>query len=128
MAIKTTRRSDVWSVAEAKAKFSEVIERAKMEGPQRVTKNGRDAVVVVSAAEWDRRDTSRRSLLDVLQKAQLEDGELVIERHPEPLREGSLAEFFANSSLRGLGSTWSVTGAPSGTSSCDVPARYERRD
>lgn len=99
----TPRRSDVWSVAEAKAKFSEVIERAKTDGPQRVTKNGRDAVVVVSADEWDRSDASRGSLFDVLQKAQLEDGELVIERHPEPLREGSLAEFFTNSPLRGSG-------------------------
>ena len=44
-----------WSLAEAKAKWSEVVERAKTEGPQHVTKNGKDAVVIVSAAEWARR-------------------------------------------------------------------------
>ena len=103
MALHEKRTTDTWSIAEAKAKFSEVIERAKTEGPQRVTKNGRAAVVVVAAEEWDQRDESKGSVLDVLQKAYLEDGELVIERHPEPLREGSLAEFFDRSPLRGSG-------------------------
>lgn len=41
-----------WSVAEAKARLSEVIERARTQGPQHVTRNGKDAVVVVSAETW----------------------------------------------------------------------------
>lgn len=61
-----------WSVAEAKARLSEVIERAGTEGPQRITKNGKSAVIVVSEAEWQRRVR----------------------------RKGSLAEFFAKSPLR----------------------------
>ena len=36
-----------WTVAEAKAKFSQVIERART-GPQTITRNGRPAAVVVS--------------------------------------------------------------------------------
>ncbi len=43
---------DAWSVAEAKAKFSEVIDKARREGPQRVTRHGKDAAVIVSADEW----------------------------------------------------------------------------
>jgi prevent-host-death family protein len=39
---------------EAKAKFSEVVRRARTEGPQRVTYRGTDAVVVVAAHEFDR--------------------------------------------------------------------------
>jgi prevent-host-death family protein len=42
-----------WTVAEAKAKFSEVIDSAQNKGPQTITRNGRTAVVVVSAKEWD---------------------------------------------------------------------------
>ncbi|MFZ0419954.1 MAG: type II toxin-antitoxin system Phd/YefM family antitoxin [Candidatus Sulfotelmatobacter sp.] len=38
-----------WTVAEAKAKFSEIIERAMSEGPQTITRNGRTAAVVVGA-------------------------------------------------------------------------------
>jgi prevent-host-death family protein len=62
-----------WTVADAKARLSEVIDRARTEGPQPITKNGRPAAVVVSAEEWERKTK----------------------------RKGSLAEFFANSPLRG---------------------------
>lgn len=75
MAVRDKRTTDTWALAEAKAKFSEVVERATHEGPQHVTKNGRDAVVVVAADEWRRRAA----------------------------RQGSLAEFFDRSPLRGSG-------------------------
>lgn len=71
-----------WSVAEAKARFSEVIEKAKHQGPQTITKNGKDAVVVVSAAEWHRK----------------------LGGEPAGARpEGTLLEFFLNSPLPGSG-------------------------
>lgn len=73
-AVSTGNKSTAtWTVAEAKAKLSEVIERAQSAGPQAITKNGRKAVVVVAAEEWERK--TRRS--------------------------GNLAEFFAASPLRG---------------------------
>jgi prevent-host-death family protein len=62
-----------WTVAEAKAKFSEIIERAMSEGPQTITRKGRTAAVVVGADEWQRKTK----------------------------RTGNLAEFFAGSPLRG---------------------------
>jgi prevent-host-death family protein len=43
-----------WSLAQAKAKLSEVVERAKTQGPQHLTKNGKDAAVVLSAEEYRR--------------------------------------------------------------------------
>ena len=55
-----------WSVAAAKARFSELIERARTDGPQHVTRHGKDSVVVVSAAEWERRVRPPRPLVDVL--------------------------------------------------------------
>ena len=64
-----------WTVAEAKAKFSEVIERAMSEGPQTITRKGRRAAVIVGAEEWERKTH----------------------------RVGNLAEFFAASPLRGSG-------------------------
>ncbi|HEY5177568.1 MAG TPA: type II toxin-antitoxin system Phd/YefM family antitoxin [Terriglobales bacterium] len=64
-----------WTVAEAKAKFSEVIDKAQSEGPQTITRNGRRTVVVVAADEWQRKTK----------------------------RKGNLAEFFAASPLRGSG-------------------------
>jgi prevent-host-death family protein len=44
-----------WTVAEAKAKFSEMMDCARTGGPQTITKNGRAAVVIVSAEEWNGR-------------------------------------------------------------------------
>jgi prevent-host-death family protein len=37
----------IWSVAEAKAKFSEVIDRALSQGPQTITRKGRTTAVIV---------------------------------------------------------------------------------
>lgn len=62
-----------WTVAEAKAKFSEILERAMAEGPQTITKRGRTAAVMVGAEEWERKTK----------------------------RAGNLAEFFGASPLRG---------------------------
>ncbi len=41
-----------WPLAEAKNKFSEVFERALKEGPQRISRRGKDTVVVVAEAEY----------------------------------------------------------------------------
>lgn len=67
-----------WAVAEAKAKFSELVDQAQNKGPQQITKNGRPVAVLISIEAW---------------KAEL-GGEKPKE---------SLAEFFMNSPLRGSG-------------------------
>jgi prevent-host-death family protein len=67
-----------WAVAEAKAKFSEMVEQAQKKGPQQITKNGRPVAVVVSMEEW---------------KAE----------YGTDAPKGSLAEFLYNSPLRGSG-------------------------
>jgi prevent-host-death family protein len=41
-----------WDQQQAKAKFSEVVRRARSEGPQLVTTRGVNAVVVISADEY----------------------------------------------------------------------------
>ncbi len=55
-----------WSLAEAKAKFSEVVERARTQGPQHVTRNGKDAVVVVAADDWKRATGGGKSFVEAL--------------------------------------------------------------
>ena len=55
-----------WTVAQAKAKFSEVIDLAQSRGPQTVTRNGRTVVVVVAAKEWEREDQTQRQSCGVL--------------------------------------------------------------
>jgi prevent-host-death family protein len=64
-----------WRLQDAKARFSELVRRAREKGPQRVTVHGKDAVVVVDANEWDRlnKPISGRDLVEALAKAPLRD-------------------------------------------------------
>ena len=54
--------TQTWTVAEAKAKFSELIDKAKSEGPQKITKHGRITEVVVAAEEKERNLQSAREV------------------------------------------------------------------
>jgi prevent-host-death family protein len=78
-----------WTVAEAKAKFSELIERARSRGPQTITKNGRDAAVVVSAEEWRRKTERVGTLADFFAASPLRNSGLKIPRpkqSPRPIK------------------------------------------
>src|SRR6266566_7344311 len=57
-------KGNTWTIAEAKAKFSEVIDRARSGEPQTITRHRRAAVVVVSAEEWERKVRRKGSLVD----------------------------------------------------------------
>ena len=51
----------VWKLGEAKARLSEVVRLAAEGQPQRVTVNGRDAVVVVATKDFDRLQAPREA-------------------------------------------------------------------
>ena len=75
---KTSRRPPgpgSWRLQDAKAQFSELVRQARETGPQRVTVHGKDAVVVVDAAEWDRlkKPVSGRDLVEALASSPLRD-------------------------------------------------------
>ncbi|MEX2211856.1 MAG: type II toxin-antitoxin system Phd/YefM family antitoxin [Gaiellaceae bacterium] len=59
----------VWQLQAAKQRFSELVERARREGPQLVTKHGREAVVVVSAEDYRRLKGPDDNLVDFLRSA-----------------------------------------------------------
>jgi antitoxin Phd len=51
---RATTAGRAWKLEDAKARFSEVVRRARTEGPQRVTVRGKEAVVVISVEELER--------------------------------------------------------------------------
>jgi len=55
-----------WQLQDAKARLSEVVQRANAEGPQIVTLHGKPAAVVVSVSEFERMTKRRQSLVDFL--------------------------------------------------------------
>jgi prevent-host-death family protein len=82
-----TEAGESWTVAGAKARFSEVVNRALTKGPQMVTRNGRKAVVVVAAEEWERRTRRKGSLADFLAASPLRGSGLEVERPKDGPRE-----------------------------------------
>jgi prevent-host-death family protein len=79
-----------WTVAEAKAKLSQVIEQAQTQGPQAITRNGRKAVVVVSAEEWERKTQRVGSLADFFAASPLRGSGLSARRSKDRMRKSSL--------------------------------------
>ena len=77
-----------WRLQDAKARFSELVRLAHSAGPQHVTLHGRDAVVVVDAAEFQRLQGQRTGqlLIDALQASPHRDTEITPRRSAMPVR------------------------------------------
>ena len=76
-------------LAEAKAKFSQVLEQARS-GPQTITRNGRPAAVVVSFEEWQRRSSRTGNLAQFLAVSPLRGSGLKTERRKDRPRDVEL--------------------------------------
>jgi len=74
------RNAEAWTVAGAKARFSEMVDRALSDGPQTVTRNGREAVVVVAVEEWKRKSERKGNLAEFFALSPLRESELEVER------------------------------------------------
>ena len=83
----------VWTVAEAKAKLSEVLRLAESEGPQRI--GTRKPFIVVPAAVWEEKEQPRKPLGQWLIENMPRGTNLEI---PDPRRR-----LRSRDSLRGLG-------------------------
>ncbi len=72
--------TDTWQLQDAKNQFGELVEQAITRGPQRVTRGGRPAVVVISTEEYDRLTSPPPSLKVLLRQAHLDDIDLERDR------------------------------------------------
>jgi prevent-host-death family protein len=71
-----------WTVANAKARLSEVLDKARDEGPQFISRNGKQAVVVVAVDEWERKTKRKDTLADFLLNSPLHGSDVDLERAP----------------------------------------------
>ena len=84
--LKATGES--WQVQTAKARFSEVFRRARTEGPQRITKQGKEGVVMIAEEQYDRlvgKSRQPKSLVEFLRNSPLRGVNL--DRDPDPGRD-----------------------------------------
>ena len=65
-----------WQIQEAKARFSEMVDRALKDGPQTITRHGKAVAVLVPADEYRRLRTGGKSLKALLAAAPLEGVEI----------------------------------------------------
>ncbi len=75
-----------WQLQTAKAQFSEVFRRARSEGPQYVTRGGKEAVVIVPAEEFEELTARRRqpkSLVEFFRRSPLRAAKLDLKREPD---------------------------------------------
>lgn len=82
-----------WQLQTAKARFSELFRRARAEGPQYVTKAGKEAVVVLPAEQFEdlvARLRQPRSLLDFFRASPLVGTGINFEREPDYGRDVEL--------------------------------------
>jgi antitoxin Phd len=79
-----------WTLEDAKNRFSELVRRTLAGGPQRVTRRGRDAVIVMSAADYERL-VAAEPLVDFLRQSPFADalrrGDLDLERSQDTGRD-----------------------------------------
>lgn len=81
---------DSWQIQSAKARFSEVFRRARSEGPQRITRQGKEGVVMVAEEQYDRlvgKSHQPKSLVQFFRTSPLVGVELDLERERDSGRD-----------------------------------------
>ena len=78
-----------WQMQEAKARLSELVKRAELDGPQDITLHGRSVAVVVSRVAFERMSGQMASVVDFMRASPLVglDEDLVFERDASLTRE-----------------------------------------
>jgi len=78
--------SKSWQVQAAKARFSEVFRLARTEGPQRITRRGKESVVMLAEEHYGRlvgNSHQPKSLVQFFRQSPLVGVDLDLERHRE---------------------------------------------
>jgi len=85
---KTTGTS--WQIQTAKARFSELFRRARAEGPQRITRQGRESVVMISDEQYEQlvsRSHQAKSIVQFFRESPLVGVELNLEKDKDEPRD-----------------------------------------
>jgi prevent-host-death family protein len=82
-----------WQIQTAKAKFSELFRLARTEGPQRITRQGKEGVVMISDEQYNRLTVKAhqpKSIVEFFRKSPLVGIDLDLERDKDPGRDVDL--------------------------------------
>jgi antitoxin Phd len=82
-----------WQIQTAKARLSEVFRRARTEGPQLITRQGKEGVVMISDEQYDQlvsRSHQPKSIVQFFRESPLVGVELNLERDKDEGRDIAL--------------------------------------
>ena len=82
--------SKVWQLQEAKNRLSEVVDKALSQGPQVVSRRGKDTVVVLSIEDYRKMSKPKESLVDFFRNSPLRGLNLDISRNADLPRKVEL--------------------------------------
>ena len=78
---------NVWQLQEAKNKFSNLVDKAHHEGPQVVTKHGKESVVIIAIEDYQKLNKPKSDLVSFLKKSPLSGVNLDLTRDKSPSRD-----------------------------------------
>ena len=81
---------DRWQLQEAKNRLSEVVKKAREDGPQIITVHGTDAVVMVDADQYRKLSRRKGTLVDFFRRSPLVGIDLDIARSEDTGRDVEL--------------------------------------
>ena len=79
-----------WALQDAKNRFSELVDTAAREGPQTITRRGKDTAVLMSVDQFQNLTSSGDSLVDFLRGSPLKGVDLDVSRDHDTGREVAL--------------------------------------
>lgn len=82
--------AECWQVQTAKARFSEVFRRARSEGPQRITRQGKEGVVMLAEEQYEQlvgRAHQPKNLVQFFRQSPLAGVDLDLERQRDAERD-----------------------------------------
>ena len=84
---------DIWQLQTAKARFSELFRLVRSKGPQWVTRQGKEAVVVIPVEQFERlikQNAGPQSLVEFFAKSPLSGSEITFKREADYGRDITL--------------------------------------
>lgn len=78
---------NVWQLQEAKNKFSNLVDRARHDGPQVVTKHGRESVVIISIEDYQKLNRPASDLISFFKQSPLSGINLDLKRNKSASRD-----------------------------------------
>jgi len=80
----------IWSLQDAKNKFSQMVKEAQKTGPQVVTKRGIETVIVLSMNDFKKLTKPKTNLVEFFRKSPLHGIDLDVKRSKESSRKVDL--------------------------------------